>query len=280
VIGAPKAKPRVRLTSLLRVEERLVEAEYFARLMFDSPDSTILGYELNAFLSSARSVTFLLQKEFAAVDGFQAWWVSDRSKLGADVAARFFLELRNFSQKEGRIAFVGTSGQNRKWRYMFAGTAEPVPAVLLNRDVADCCLEHLAKLAQAILRVLDAFPYHSCPSLALTPAGIAALGLELDAIEAALGIPVAVSALRPEGSIDDLTRLYRRFVDAVDFDEIRRIAGYEPARPMRRGDDFGVSLGLSMVERIENSRASKISHDHAVRIAIASELLRSKPDGS
>lgn len=146
------ARPRVRLTSLLRVEERLMEAEYFARRMFDSPNSTILGYELNAFLSAARSVTFLLQKELTAVDGFSAWWTADRAKLGADAAARFFLELRNFSQKEGPVSLVGMSDQSRKWRFTFAGTAEPVPANLLNRDVADCCLEHLAKLAQAILK--------------------------------------------------------------------------------------------------------------------------------
>ena len=125
-----KSKQRLHLTSLLRVEERLMEAEYFGRRMFDLPNSTVLGYELNAFLSAARSVTFLLQKEFAAVDGFEAWWIADRAKLGADAAARFFLELRNFSQKQGRVSIVGTSDQDRKWRYMFAGTAEPVPAVL------------------------------------------------------------------------------------------------------------------------------------------------------
>ncbi len=271
-------EPGLRLTSLLRVEERLMEAEYFGRRLFDSPDSTILGYELNAFLSAARSVTFLLQKEFAAVDGFQAWWTADRSKLGADAAARFFLELRNFSQKQGRVSIVGTSDENRKWRYMFAGTAEPVPAVLLKRDVADCCLEHLAKLAQAILRFAEAFPYHSCPAVALTPAGIAALGLDFDAIEAALGIPPAVSATRPDGTIEDLARLYQRFVDAVDFDEIRRIAGYKPTPPMQRGDGFGVSLGLSIVQRIENSRAEAMSHDDAVRVAIAAEVLRTRPD--
>lgn len=248
--------PRLRLTSLLRVEERLVEAEYFGRRMFDSSDSTILGYELNAFLSSARSVTFLLQKEFAAVDGFEAWWIADRTKLGADCAARFFLELRNFSQKQGRVSIVGTSNQDRGWRYMFAGTAEPVPAVLLNRDVADCCLEHLAKLAQTVLRAAEAFAYHSCPTLALSPAGIAALGLALDDIDAAFGIPCAVSAARPAGSLEDLTRLYRRLVDAVDFDEIRRIADYKPMPPMQRGDGFGVSLGLSIVEQIENSRTT------------------------
>lgn len=270
-------EPRLRLTSLLRVEERLVEAEYFGQRMFDSPDSTILGYELNAFLSSARSVTFLLQKEFAAVDGFQGWWSADRSRLGDDPAARFFLELRNYSQKQGPVSIVGTSDENRKCRYMFAGTAEPVPSVLLNRDVADCCLEHLAKLAQTILRAAEAFPYHSCPALTLTPAGIAALDLDLDDIEATLGIPPTVSAARPDGSIEELTRLYRRFVDAVDFDEIRRIADYKPTPPMQRGDGFGVSLGLSMVERIESSRASATSHDDAARIEIVEEVLRTMP---
>lgn len=270
------AKPRVRLTSLLRVEERLTEAEYFARRMFDLPNSTVLGYELNAFLSAARSVTFLLQKEFAAVHGFEACWSAERARLGADEAARFFLELRNFSQKEGRVSLVGTSDQDRKWRFMFAGTVEPVPSSLLNCDLGDCCLEHLAKLARAVLRVAQAFPYHSCPAQALTPTGIAALGLDLNKVEAALGFPAVVSAVRPEGSIEDVTRLYRRYVDTVDFDEIRRIADYKPMPPLRRGDGFGISLGLSAVEQIENSRATKMSHDDAVRVALAAECLRAR----
>jgi len=272
------AKPRVRLTSLLRVEERLAEAGYFARRMFDLPNSTVLGYELNAFLSAARSVTFLLQKEFAAVDGFGACWNTERAKLGADEAARFFLDLRNFSQKEGRVSVVGASDQGGKWRYMFAGTEDRVPAVLLNRDVADCCLEHLAKLAQSILRVAEAFPYQCCPTQALTPAGVAALGLDLDAVETALGFSPAISAARPEGSIEERTRLYRRYVDPVDFDEIRRISDYSPMPPMQRGDDFGIALGLSMVEQIESSRDAAMSHDDAVRIALATEVLRMRRD--
>lgn len=110
----------------------------------------------------------------------------------------------------------------------------------------------------------------------MTPAGIASLGLGLDEIEAVLGFPVAVSAVRPAGSIEDLTRLYRRYVDAVDFDEIRRIADYTSMPPMQRGDDFGISLGLS--EQIENRRATAMSNDDAVRVAIAAEFLRTKRD--
>lgn len=266
----------LHLTSLLRVEERLMEAEYFARRMSDLPDSASLGYELNAFLSAARSVTFLLQKEFSATEGFKAWWGADRAKLANDEAALFFLELRNFSQKEGRVSVVGTRSDDRKWRFMFAGTVEPVPAVLLNRDVADCCLEHLGKLAQAVLRFAEAFPFQSCPGRALTPEGVAALGLCLDSVEIALGFPPAFSAVRPEGSVEDRTRLYRRYVDAVDFDEIQRIADYKASPPVQRGGDFGMSLGLSMVEHIERSRLTGTPTDQAARLAVVTEWLRSE----
>src|ERR1700733_14353832 len=96
------------------------------------------GYNLNAFLSAARSVTFLLQKEYSKIDGFAEWWALERTTLAADPAARFFLELRNYSQKEGRISLVGTGaarvGGRSSWSYRFAGTIKAVPPVLLNRD--------------------------------------------------------------------------------------------------------------------------------------------------
>jgi hypothetical protein len=267
-------RPPLRLTSLLRVEERLKEAEYFGRRLFDAPDSTILGYELNAFLSAARSVTFLVQKEFARVAGFEAWWSTERARLGADSAARFFLELRNISQKEGPVSVVGAGDADGKWRYMFAGNAMPVPADLINRDVADCCLDHLAKLAKSVLQLAEAFPFQSCPARALTPQGVVSLSLDLDEVERViLGLAPAVSAARPEMPIEDRTRIYRRYVDAVDFVEIRRIADYSPLPPMEGSADFGLSLGISMVEHVERARSEGVSHGDAAKIAIISEWL-------
>lgn len=97
----------LRLTSLLLVEERLLEAKYFARRLTKQCEMDRFGYELNAFLAAARSVTFLLQKEMARVPGFAEWWDGQRQLLSSDPAAVFFLKLRNFSQKEGRISLVG-----------------------------------------------------------------------------------------------------------------------------------------------------------------------------
>jgi hypothetical protein len=95
-----------QLRSLLLVEERLSEANYFARRL-RSQRGEKLQYELNAFLSAARSVTWLIQKEMVHVPGFSEWWSERQKEMAADPAMRFFLALRNYSQKEGRISIVG-----------------------------------------------------------------------------------------------------------------------------------------------------------------------------
>ena len=51
-----------RFYSLLWVEEKILEADYFAR-RFRSLHFEEFRYELSAFLSAARSITFWLQKE-------------------------------------------------------------------------------------------------------------------------------------------------------------------------------------------------------------------------
>ena len=219
-----------RLHSLLLVEEKLLEAQYFA-LRLKSLAADHFRYEFNAFLSSARSVTFLIQKEMAHVDGFDQWWSPEQTKMLGDPSMRFFRELRNFSQKEGRISMVGTMTRNpaghSSWTYRFAGYESPVPAALLHRDVAECCLEHLSKLARVVLACAEAFPFHSCPRRAITPEGLLELGLELETIEQSLGLPLGFAARStlPEAQV---FRMLQKHFDAVDFEAIRRIAAYPP----------------------------------------------------
>ncbi|WP_127115492.1 hypothetical protein [Shimia sediminis] len=105
-----------RLTSLLLVEERLFEAEHFA-LLLQGKHPIELQYYLNAFLSAARSVTFLIQKELAHTPGFSQYWEQVQDKLRNDKAARFFLELRNFSQKAGRVNLSGRGGFAKPAKY-------------------------------------------------------------------------------------------------------------------------------------------------------------------
>jgi hypothetical protein len=246
-----------RLTSLLLVEERLSEAEYFLRKMLSARGNPF-SYYLNAFLAASRSVTFLLQKEYSKVDGFAGWWAQERVTLAADAAACFFLELRNYSQKEGRISLVGTTigGRNRRlrWSYRFAGTAKAVPSELLNRDVVDCGREHLAKLARVVLRFSDRFSFHSCPGRALTPAGVRALGIDLDHIDEAYGYPRGWTRIAAGGGDDERIQCAATLVDTVDFGAIRRVAQLKPRRKASCGSDFEERLAVSIVSAIERRR--------------------------
>ncbi len=62
----------IQLTSLILVLERLREAIYFARSLGRQRNADVISYHLNAFLTAARSVTFILQKELSRNQGFES----------------------------------------------------------------------------------------------------------------------------------------------------------------------------------------------------------------
>jgi hypothetical protein len=120
-----------RFHSLLLVEGKLLEGEYFMRRL-SRCQGDALGFELNAFLSAARSVTFLIQKEMSKVPGFTDWWDARRNEMRDDKAMRFLLDLRNYSQKAGRVAIFSQGSTSRRWSHWFASGTVIVP------DSLDC----------------------------------------------------------------------------------------------------------------------------------------------
>jgi hypothetical protein len=229
-----------RLTSLLLVEERLLEAEHFA-LLLKGKRSPEIQFYLNAFLSAARSVTFLIQKELRHTEGFDTYWQNVQNELRSDDCARFFLELRNFSQKAGRVNLVGCGGVSIPkiyvfpeslgeapfMLYFFADGQVTVPSEAKLDDVVVACLKHTAKLAKLVIRTLDRFPYDTCPCRACSQEGARHLGVELaDFLEIA-GYPrnwITASTTIP---LEEAYRLASSVFDAVDREAIAAIMQYE-----------------------------------------------------
>lgn len=266
-----------QFTSLLRIEERLSEAAYFCDLM-ERERHEAFDYVLNAYTSSARSVTFLLQKEMLRVPSFDVWWRSRQDEMRKDRAARFFLFLRNYSQKEGRISLVGSYDRKRgQMAYRFAGNDDAVPPELLHRDVVDCCREHLAKLARLVMAFSEAFPFHCCPARALTPAGIAALGISVEDVARAAGYPEEWFACAPGGDIEAVLRFMQREVDPVDFGFIQQLANYSPMPAASLSDDLGDKLARLLVERLE---ARDIEPTGLVPAIVDHLLKSSEPEGA
>jgi len=210
-------------TSLQATIEKLLEAEYFLAGMTRTHGAE-LGYNLNAFLAACRSVTFVMQKSLSKVAGFDAWYDGWRQRMKADPAMGFFLELRNISQHEGPVSYVGGSiPYPPGWTYRFAGNREAVPSMLVGRDIATACAEHLAKTAAVVDGFRLAFPHESCMHAALTTEGLATLGYSLDDVGALLGLPPGYLDIAEAIAVEDKLRTLRREFDPIDADALERL---------------------------------------------------------
>lgn len=213
-----------RFTSLQGSIEKLLEAEYFLAGLSRNRGAEF-GYNLNAFLGSCRSVTFVLQKSLSGVASFDAWYAAARERMKADLAMRFFLELRNISQHEGPVSFVGGSiPQPPGWTYRFAGNREAVPPALVGRDVATACAEHLAKTARFVEEFRTAFAHHSCIHSALTLEGMEKLGFSLDDVGVLLGLQPGYLDVGHGIPVEEKLRTLRREFDPIDATALQRMA--------------------------------------------------------
>jgi len=86
--------------NILQAEFKLCEARYFLRQMKISPDKQTFLFNLDAFLSASRSVTFVLRTEFSKDARFQEWYDSKQQEMQTDPLLKFFRDMRNVTVKE------------------------------------------------------------------------------------------------------------------------------------------------------------------------------------
>jgi len=81
--------------------ERLEEALYFLlQMRRNYIERKDFIFNMNAFLNSARSVTWVLKKEFAHNPSLKAWYSQKEDEMKEDKFMSFFVKLRNVSVKE------------------------------------------------------------------------------------------------------------------------------------------------------------------------------------
>ena len=69
----------------MNTRKKLSEAKYFYDRMKDTiSNPEHFGYNLSAFLSAARSVTFFMQKEYKDISGFTDWYTDKQSDMKDD----------------------------------------------------------------------------------------------------------------------------------------------------------------------------------------------------
>jgi len=79
---------------------RFRESEILLGQAIKGGNNSIIVYtNLRAFVESARSITWIMQKEFSHNINFTAWYREKQEEMKKDELMKFFLELRNASVK-------------------------------------------------------------------------------------------------------------------------------------------------------------------------------------
>ncbi len=83
--------------------DKLDEAKYFlSQLKKNIINVSIFRYNLSAFLSAIRSVTYFLQKECHNVPGFSEWYTKEQEKMKRDLYMKFLNDKRVLEVHKGR----------------------------------------------------------------------------------------------------------------------------------------------------------------------------------
>jgi hypothetical protein len=202
--------------------EKLLEAEHFLSLMHIDEHSHF-QFNLNAFLAAARNVTFVLNSSLSRVPDFKVWYELRQDEMRSDAAMRFFVDLRNISQKQGPVGFISGSSFNGDVNYRFVENEVELPYEIVGNDIRSCCGKQLQKLAALLDSCYQAMPFHACPYTAFSSEGMAVLGFALADAEVASGYPEGWTS-GIDFPIDEKLKYLRREIQPVDTGIIRRIS--------------------------------------------------------
>nr|QNO46217.1 hypothetical protein ABPEKODN_00030 [Methanosarcinales archaeon ANME-2c ERB4] len=86
-------------------QQKYDEAEYFLEMMKENiEDRQKFRYNLSAFVSAARSVTFVLKKEFSKNPDLDEWYCKKQMQMKRDKLFKFFKNKRDYViHKKGTI---------------------------------------------------------------------------------------------------------------------------------------------------------------------------------
>lgn len=173
------------------VADKIAEADYFLEKMRESQYLyEEFSYNLSAFTSAARSVTFSLQAVMVKYPGFPEWYLPYQELLKNNALAKYFLNLRNHIQKVGNVP-ISHSGtlQLGKVRHLayFIDIEE-----LKNSpegEVVALSHEYFVQILKIVEQCYRDFWVYVDPRAIFTEKGLNLLGWTVEDIEEAAGLP-------------------------------------------------------------------------------------------
>ncbi len=191
------------------VATKVGEADYFLDKLKEVQGHYVeFAYVLSAFASASRSITFALQAVMSKYPGFDDWYVTHQEKLRGNNLAKYFVSLRNYTQKVGEIP-VGHTGTMRKGKikhlsyFVGIGDLQDAPA----GEVTRLAEEYFVEILKVVESCYRDFWVYADPRAIFTEEGLGLLGWVIEDIEEAVGLPRGWTDIPYEGEDKDSQRL-------------------------------------------------------------------------
>lgn len=184
------------------VDYKLLEADFFLEKLIRSELPDEVNFYFSAFVSAARSVTWVLQAVMKGVPGFEDWYARKQTDLRKHGLAKVFVELRNQSVKTGEWmvrtseSHTAASGERHIRHFMYLNTPQGEKVV----NVGDSATELMTSLTTMIQECYERFGTVIDPDKYYTRENLDHLGLTIEDVEESLGFPRGWTAVTwPDG---------------------------------------------------------------------------------
>lgn len=224
------------------VEDKLRETEFFLdQLRATSRFSSDARHYFSAFVSAARSVTFVLQATMHGVDAFEAWYADAQAELKVDALAPFFVEIRNDVVHTGLNPLNQVTldhlreDMSRQMHQHARSHVLVLPAPQLDgstvlADAVQVSTLYFISLVKVVFGCYDRFRCVVDPRWHFTHNNFSAMGKTFEDAVAELGFPPAWASCAPPG--DDGWRALRALQPACRINDVfRKYVGREILDP-------------------------------------------------
>lgn len=209
------------------VTDKIAEADYFLVRMHETagePDAFRFNY--SAFVSAARSTTFVLQNVMRDVPGFSDWYAEQQAALKGDAVARFFVEARNNVLKTGvnSLFFGGWGGPGIEPQIFWGLNLRHALQGAMGRcyekgensqDVRNIARTYLTTLLSVMRECFVEFRYFVDPLETYSPAGLDVNEWSLEDVEESFGYPRGYASALCK-SYDEMEHLLAFFASSCD----------------------------------------------------------------
>lgn len=147
----------------IAIADKLKEADFFLEKMKGANRQLDeLNYYFSAFVSAARSVTFVMQYVASELDGFEEWYGAVQAELRQNKLAKFMLEARNEHQKKGvqpisRGEVVTLADGSEQLLHFFDYLGIEPPAEVPRLDALTVCAIHMGTTTNLVDRFFRQF---------------------------------------------------------------------------------------------------------------------------